>query len=650
MRLLVNGGAKEDILSTILGLFMKKIIFAIGLLLYFPVLAEDSSQNPSMVVHLLDYLAKDYGGAVQDGKIINQSEYAEQIEFAEIVEKAVHSMPDFKTDSDFKAKVSQFHLLVRNKGAAEEVAKAARALQTRAIILAKIQMSPIKWPDLPNGQKLFGQYCTSCHGSTGLGDGPDGRSLNPPPSNFSHPDNMTVSSPFLYFNTIRLGVPGTGMVPFTNLSDEDIWDLAFYVKSLGHQNKVSLEEKPKLSLHELASLSDNQALEKLEGSVSERQKELSGLRTYTPKLGTEYFLGISADFLEKSLKEYVAGNSEAALSLALKAYLEGIEPIEPKIKANDDSLVIAIEDKMANYREGLKSKLELKEVTDRKNAALGTIQVIKDKLSTESMSPSMAFVAAFSIFLREGFEAVLIIIVLLSVTKAMGASRANKWIHFGWGSALILGLVLWFASGFVLNLSGASRELMEASVSLFAVVVLIYMGFWLHRHSEIKKWKELLKAKVKSATDNKNLVVLSSISFIAVFREAFEVVLFLRAIWFELDKGGRLYASAGIFASFCLIFSLAFLVLRSSRNVPISLLFKVCSAIMVLLSFVLLGKAIHSFQESGFAPITSFALLPRFDLLGLFPTMETLLAQFMLLLLMAYLLARTRMAKSRFTK
>lgn len=616
---------------------MRFVFLPLFLILSLSAFGQDQSHNPSMVVHLLDYLAKDYGGAVQDGKIISKSEYNEQMEFVEIVEKSVHSLPEFSANKDFQKKVSNLVHLIKDKKSADEVSKNARVLQSEAIQIAKIQIAPAKWPDFEKGHRLFTQSCTACHGEHGLGDGPSGITLNPKPANFQDPENMTNSSPFRYFNTIRLGVPGTAMAAFSNLSDEDVWDLAFYIKALGHQNKGSLEEKPSLGLLEVSSLNDQQILEKLSGDNEQKKEELAGLRTYTPKLGTDYFLSMARGFLSQSSTEYENGKSEIALATSLKAYLDGIEPIEPKIKANDPALVVEIEEKMGGYREAIKSHAPVSVIKEKQASAMATLKTVEEKLTDKGMSPSMAFVAAFSIFLREGFEAVLIIIVLLSVTKAMGMSEANKWIHFGWLAALALGLMLWFASGIALSLSGASREVMEASISLFAVVVLIYVGFWLHQHSEAKKWQEFLHSKVKLALDNKSLIVLSSISFIAVFREAFEVVLFLRAIWFELNKSGKLFATTGVVTSFVLIFALAYLLLRNSRKLPIGVLFKVCSATMVVLAFVLLGKGIHSFQESGISSITTISAFPRFDLLGMFPTLETLLAQGTLLLLMFYL-------------
>jgi len=243
------------------------------------------------------------------------------------------------------------------------------------------------------------------------------------------------------------------------------------------------------------------------------------------------------------------------------------------------------------------------------------------------MSPSLAFTAAFSIFLREGFEAVLIIIVLIGILKAMGATQALKWVHVGWSSALAVGILAWFASDSLMTMSGASRELMEGAISLFAVVVLLYVGFWLHRHSQISKWKEFLEAQVKRAQENKTYSAIAGISFIAVFREAFEVVLFLRAIWLDLDSSGQTVAGFGVLTSFGVIMAFSYLAVKTSQKLPLKQLFTFCSITMVALAVILAGKGVHSLQEAGYLSALPLSFGMRSELIGLYPTLQGVLSQ-----------------------
>ncbi|WP_168196570.1 FTR1 family protein [Bdellovibrio sp. ZAP7] len=590
----------------------------------------DEVKNPSIVVHLLDYLAKDYGGAVRNGKVLSKSEYQEQVEFSEIVGKASRAYDEYKHDVAFVVGVDNLVLKIKNKASADEVSKLARELQTNAISLAKIEIAPQDYPLVSEGQKIFAQNCASCHGSSGMGDGLAGQALNPKPANFHESERQFASSPFQYFNTIRLGVPGTAMPPFPSLSDKEIWSLAFFVKSLGYQKpegKLSTE----LSLKQVSSLKDEEILKSLTGSEVERKQILALIRTFepAPKEGSQ-FLAIARTHLNQSYDHFNRGEYELATSESVKSYLQGIEPIEPKIKANQAGLVEKIEAQMSAYRNSLNAATAKDIASKNYQSIMSTFTEIQNVTEAKMMSPQLAFTAAFAIFLREGFEAVLIIITLLGVIKAFGAKEAAKWVHFGWISALALGAVVWFASGLLLNMSGASREIMEGSISLFAVVVLLYVGFWLHRQTEVGRWTKFVRETLKEALEKKSLIVLSSISFMAVFREAFEVVLFLRAIWNDVNADGRASVGEGVALAFILIFAFSYYAVRYSQKIPIKQLFNVSAAIMGILSVILVGKGIHSLQEAGIVGVKSIGLGLRVDLLGIFPSIQTVVAQLLI--------------------
>lgn len=613
---------------------MKRLFVLIAILFSISALAE--TLNPSIVVHLLDYLAKDYGGAVQNGKIVSKSEYAEQKEFAEIVQKSAQSINVFKKDPAFEMGINALVAKIDARADATDVSKTARALQAQAITLAGIEVAPVDWPRLSEGKVLFQKNCATCHGETGKGDGLAGKSLDPKPANFWEVDRKHESSPYQYFNTIRLGVPGTGMAAWPNFSDKETWAIAFYVKSLGMEHLVG--QKPILDLKNVASLKDQEILALLSGDQKDKERSLIQIRTYEPQEMTSInFLATARTYLDESMISYRSGSFEQATSLALKSYLEGIEPIEAKIRANDDSLVAKIETQMAEFRTFLTARSVKTETETKYNEIRATFDQISSVIAEKKMSPSLAFSAAFAIFLREGFEAVLIIITLLSVIKTFGATRAAHWVHAGWGSALFLGLATWFGSGFVISMSGASRELTEGWVSLFAVLVLLYVGFWLHRQTEVGRWTKFVKETIHDALESKNLVVLAGISFMAVFREAFEVVLFLRAIWNDVEVSGQNAMIAGIVLAFILIFVFSYFALKYSQKIPVKRLFSISSTVMAVLSIVLVGKAVHSFQEAGIISASSLPWNLRFDLLGIFATYQTWIAQIIIFILL-YLL------------
>lgn len=602
--------------------------------------AASPDSSARFLVHLLDYLAKDYGGAVADGKVISKGEYQEQVEFSESALKTNTTLKETKESPEIQGKLAKLNQLILSKADPTRVSRLAREIQNQVMQVSRLEVAPTHWPNLRQGKTLYTQNCVSCHGSTGAGDGPAGVALTPKPANFLD-SSMREVSPFQAYNTIRLGVPGTGMASFHTLSDKEVWDLAFYVISLRHsqtKKNQDLEEvlarKPDL-LKQVATASD----EKLKTLFSDNDEKdgallLAALRTHSGDDGDGTgggLLTLARTFLSESLKDYQNTKISLAETKALKAYLEGIEPIESRLRASDSGVVAALEEKMALVRSVISSAKPVAELEAAISAAQEEIDRAQGLLENKKMSPWLAFVAAAAILFREGFEAALIIIALLSVIRASGSRRAALWVHGGWVSAVSFGLVTWFFAGWLMGISGAQRETLEGATSLFAVAVLLVVGFWLHSQTETGRWQAFIHGRVQRALEGKKLFILASISFIAVFREAFETVLFLRAIWFESGETTKAAMTAGVLAAFGFVAILAWSILRYSSKIPIRRLFEASALIMAALAFILTGKGLHALQESGALPVSSSPISIHWDWIGLYPTWETLIAQLLTL-------------------
>jgi len=204
-------------------------------------------------------------------------------------------------------------------------------------------------------------------------------------------------------------------------------------------------------------------------------------------------------------------------------------------------------------------------------------------------------------------------------------------------AAVLLGFLAWFFSGWLMNISGLGREMMEGITGAFTVVILLYIGFWLHSKTEITRWKAFIQVQIKSALEEKNLIQLAFISFLAAFREAIETVLFLRAIWMEGGSEAKNALGLGVLSAFVAILVLGWLLLKFSTRIPVKSLFNVSSIIMVALAVILTGKAVHSFQEVDLLPITLSPVNLHWDWLGLYPTWEPTLFQLGVLALSIFL-------------
>lgn len=596
-----------------------------------------------LVVHLLDYLAKDYSGAVENGVVKSDGEYAEQLEFSKTASAEVRSLDELAKDSTLVAGLDRLATMIATKADAKDVSALARELQARIIQLSHLEMSPSRWPSLDLGRKLYATNCTACHGERGHGDGPAGTALDPKPANFLS-EQASELSPFQAFNTIRVGVPGTGMPPFLQMSDEEIWSLAFFVVSMHHTPKMAPVPVDGLrfdseALKEVASNSDASLSNRIEGNDERKSAVIAALRLHSNSDGggTGGFIEAARQKLQEVVQAYREGRHDDARTAALKAYLEGIEPIEPRLRANDPSAVVRLEDQMTAVRNVIRDRKPLSELLTAVNSADAEIRQAQELLRERIVSPYVMFASSAAIVAREGFEAVLLIIVLLGVIRASGVKRAGWWVHAGWIAAIGCGGLAWFLSGWLMQLSGASRELMEAVTALFAVAVLLYVGFWLHRQTEIGRWRAFLDNKVEGLLAGGNLVGLGFISFIAAFREVFETVLFLRAISAEGGDAGKTAIALGILSALASILFLSWLLLKFSTRLPIRKLFTVSAAVMGVVAVMLTGKGLHSLQEVGHLSVTSTNVPIRWDLLGLYPTWETIASQLFIVAIVCFI-------------
>lgn len=587
----------------------------------------DSGNDGRLIVHLLDYVATDYSNAVSDGTVIDSFEYREMLEFSTSI-AALTETSQGQLGSSCLELSTNLDNLIKNNASPAEVSATATLLKQEVIKGFNIQISPSTWPKVKQGAALYQSNCLSCHGEKGDGKGPSSPSLEPAPTNFMDAALMSQKSPLQAYHTISFGVEGTSMAAFNSLSESDKWDLAFYIHTLREEQEKAPQEQEHIPLDQIASkndieLSDNYPLDiirwhRVHGSTKEKAKE-------TP-------LGKAIRLVNLSAKQVEEGNYEEARSSCLLAYLEGVEPVEQRIKAQNPKLVKRIEESMGLMRGAIEQKKPLDEIVPLATTITTHITEAQEYLEEAEPSFWLTFSLAASVILREGLEAFLIIIIVLSVLRKAGATQGIKWVHGGWMSAVGLGIASWFFADWLIQLGGMERELLEGIVALVAVAILFYIGFWMHGKTEAKKWSEFVKKRINSLLDKQSMWGLAVLSFLVVFREAFESVLFLSAI--NLDKASNTGSALGlgVLFSFAIVALIAYLMLRFSKKIPISQLFKISAFLIAILSIVLVGKGIHAIQETGYLNITPFLVHINIGVLGIYPTLQTLGAQLFVLL------------------
>lgn len=615
--------------------------------------AEDKAIQT--VIHLLSYISLDYSEAVSDGKIIDQFEYEEQLEFSNQVFALIqdHSFLGMEDQQKMLSQTNELIESIEKKLPVFVISKIADNIKNNIIIITGVQTAPATWPSLKKGQQSYKFLCIDCHGAKGDGQGRLAASLEPVPSSFLNHDFMSKFSAYQTYNSIKLGLPGTSMRAYAELSDEEIWDLAFYVKSIRFQDKVkdslqmsaSFDEAYKaVALKEVANLTDLELLDTLKATTSNPEMALVALRTQIPdeKDLLSNSLEIAKKELFATLKSYSEGHQTLARTHALNAYLEGIEPVEKRLRSIDGGFVLDIERQMLKVRQAVEKDLGIDVLKQEVEKALELIDDADKKLSGQVFNFWLTFLLAGSIMLREGLEAFLILSVVLALIRSTGVRKALPWLHAGWVSAVILGFAGWFLSGYIFQISTQNREVMEGLISLFAVAVLMWAGFWLHSKTQAQQWAKFIKVKIGGYLQKDRMFGLAIFSFMVVFREAFEVILFLKTI--SLEANDQSAIGLGVLAATVFIGIFAFFFLKYSKMIPIRQLFRFSSWIIILFAFILLGKGIRSLQESGWVPST---ILPKFihsDLLGIYPTAESLLAQLGLitLVVLSYFMSKRR--------
>lgn len=603
-----------------------------------------------LAVHLLSYLGQDYSGAVQNGKVVSSEEYQEQMDF---VTEVVRISNTNNYDEALKTDVSNLYKSIVNKDDDRKVSQIATRLKSNILKKFDLLTYPQKPINLVKAKQLYQNNCMSCHGQTGHGDGEAGRDLEPSPANFHDLERMQNVSPYGAFNTITLGVNGTGMAPHDYLSEEDRWSLAYYITSFRYNN-IKKIEGISLNIKDNSTLSDNEIKEKYGLDDKKALGVIASIRDNNSKPPTgggkknqlEIHIAKAVKDLKKSLSLYAAGQVTEAKNISLNAYLKSIEPIEGILRAKHKGLVPEIETALSKYRSLLNKNADQNDLADVLNPVILKLENVvqsKNYNTTETSS----FLMAFGIVLREAFEAGLIIFLLLSLTRKSKATVFNKHIHIGWISSLLIGITLYFILDNIINISGELAESLEGYTALIASGLLFYVGYWMHKNTDVKKITKNLVTAVDSSLGSGKGITLFLIAFTAAFREIFETLLFLKIL--ILDGHQKLYMGAGAFFAIALTLVIITVAVRYSIRLNLKYLFKASTVLILSLSTIYLGKGIGALQKTGSFVQTSLDGY-SFPAIGFNSTLEVLIAQLgMVMVILAYILInyrRRRLAES----
>ncbi len=597
--------------------------------------------NPNQIadlrqlVQLAEYISVDYPAAVQNGQIINAEEHQEMIEFSGmILDKSLllAELSDGKASISDKAKSLQMAII--GKQEVEAVQALATVLRQSLLALAPQASVPDSLMTKAQSQALYQESCAGCHGETGQGNGPMAVDLAPPPTNFTDKGRANNRSILGLYDAISNGIDGTSMTAFSHLTEMQRWSLAFYAGSLAFQSSTSAQEqtKPVISLQQM--ITDSPYL--LARNLPANQKNQIELLRANPQslFKTEANpLSITRHQLEAAVDAYRNGDYNIAHNFAVSAYLDGFEQVEVSLSAKDAALKKELESLLISLRKIFKHGENDKELNSVLPLTLQKLTQAEKILTETSLSSGELFSASLIILLREGLEALLVVIALTTVLLRTNRKDALKYLHFGWISALFAGVATWAAAQSLISISGASREIMEGVGALLAAIVLFYVGFWMHNKSHAAQWQAYIQRQVDTHLTTGTLWGLAALSFVAVYREIFETVLFYQSLLTQSDASTYSSVIAGFITGVGLLSILAWLLIRYSIKLPITRFFSATTYLLLALAFVLMGKAISALQEAAVVSISPFPVQVQIEWLGIYSTWQGILAQGLILLM-----------------
>jgi high-affinity iron transporter len=255
-----------------------------------------------------------------------------------------------------------------------------------------------------------------------------------------------------------------------------------------------------------------------------------------------------------------------------------------------------------------------------------------NKLDGKEENAAGVFVASLLIILREGFEAILIVGAIVAYLVKSGNQDKTKAIYIGSVIALGASVLMAFILNALAGANGANQEITEGVTMLIAVVVLFYVSNWMVSKAESEAWTGYIQGKVRSSVTKGSVFSLAFAAFLAVFREGAEVILFYQAllagtktymnmIWLGLGVG-------------CAALVVVYVLIRvMSFRLPLKPFFLGTSVLMFIMSISFVGSGVKELQEGNLVSVTPVGGISSIDILGIYPPLETLIPQAVLIAL-----------------
>jgi len=612
----------------------------------------DAQEDPAGLARRIGAVSaiasREYALGVREGRVVSGAELEETRLFLDEAQRLAERLPDDIRDAVTRrigAVVRATEALVAPGAVAQLVADLRGDLAARlGIALDPLPSAPVA---LARGEAVYRTNCASCHGAGGTGDGPAAAGLAPAPADLTDRDVLARTSPLDFFRKISVGVAGTAMRGYEQaLSLDDRWAVSLYAASLRYAGESRatgrrwfLARCPDC----LAELGDGVALlavsdDSLAALLGARTGQaappeaLAFARTAgaADRLGEDRVLAArravrrATDLVGEAVTLAHGGDAAGALGRALDAYM-AFERVEREVGARNGQAARSVERSFGAFRVALVSG-----DSAARAAAAADVERALDvaaRVATHPGSANVLFGQSVVIILREGLEAILIIGALMAFLVRAGAEDRRRHLAAGAGLAVVASLVTAGLFATILRGSLAHQEAFEGVTMLLASVVLFGVASWMVSKVEAERWRTFVRARIEDALSSGRTLALAGVAFLAVYREGVETILFyaallgtaksapgVAAVWIGLAAGGGVLAL--LYAG----------MQRWGMRIPIRPFFAVTGMLLTVMAVSFAGQGVAELQGAGWVPATPLRL-PTLPALGIFPTVQTTLAQ-----------------------
>jgi len=641
----------------------------------------DSLAVARRIVAAASLAAKEYaaGVAAQGRRVTVPAEVEEAKQFLDAAQLDAAALPVAVRELA-ASELRVLRGMVERVAPPDTVARRAAALVQRIAAAAggALDPFPLRPPSLVRGAAVYREQCVQCHGEHGRGDGPKAKQVEgPPPADLTDRRTLAGVSPVDAYRKITIGVAGTAMAQFEEtLSPEDRWAVTTYVatlragegdvregeglyaaqcaschgaagggdgplaatlsvrppalRDLAVQGRFSDDElvelvlrgRPGTPMPGFARVLDAEAARKLVAFVrvlptAERQR-------FQPSPAAAVFSTV-----RRQLDSAVALRSD---KIAFDAYLT-FEQVETDVRARNAALAGELEDAFAALRARAPAG-DAREL-DAIHARLLSALERAERLVADKSSGANLVMQSFVLLLREGFEAILVVAALMAFLAKAGATERRRDVAKGALAAVAASVLTAVLVELLFQFTPVQREALEGVTMLLAAAVLFYVSYWLLSKIEAAKWTAYVKGRMEEALRAGSGFALASVAFLAVYREGFETILFYQALFTSTGaSGGTSAVLAGMLAGAVALVAVYVAITRFGMKVPLKPFFGVTSAMLYYMAFVFAGKGIAGLQEAGIVTTTVVEWAPRLPVFGIYPTVQSLALQGVLVLLL----------------